>query len=421
MKLAAVLVTVLSWPLWAAANTDAAVARFIQDAPSDVNSAPASSGFATGWRSAGTWLEELQLRQKSNSTLNPYAEGAAPSYELRLTPKAWGQRAAEQDALNWRTDMQAAQVQAGLAGALRRRYQVALELLAQQANAQGLLQAIALQDSEVRLNKSQVTGRDFNLRRLLDAEVLLSRTQGQFDAALLRLNEWRKTVALPAHTRVSLLGDDAHSAAISPPQMRAVMARAIDTQQIPPVRALRLQWARLSAEEAVAQARQRPSIAAVSIERFSGERGAGGGGSSSDKRTQIAVSVNIPLGSDNFKTLDSRYATQAAALAYEQRLADETQALLMLRTDADGLLQAWELAQQGLQKNATRLANPATKNDAELALLLRQEDARQARELLSIEQKMRSVYVHYLDASGLLAQTPWRHWLRPHTPVMAQD
>jgi hypothetical protein len=416
MKRQAALAILLCWPLWAAANMDAALDRFIQGAHAEVNTAPAAAGPATGWRSAGSWLEELQLRQKTNSTVNPYATGAAPSYELKLTPKAWGQRAAEQEALTWRADMQAAQVQAGLADALRRRYQVALDMLAQHALAQGLLQTTSLQSSELKLNKSQVGGRDFNLRRLLDAEVALARTQGLLDSALPRLNELRQTLALPAHTAASLLADDVRGGVISPPQMRAVMAQEINVQQMPAVHALRVQWARLAAEEAVAQARQRPSIAAVSVERFSGERGFG----SSEKKTQIAVSVNIPLGGDSFKTLDSRYATQAAELAFAQRLADDSHTLTTLRAEADALLQAWELAQLGLQKNATRLANPAAKTDAELALLLRQEDARQLREIAGTEQKARAVYLQYLFTSGLLAQPPWRNWLRPSVPVMAQ-
>jgi hypothetical protein len=413
-----VLATVLCCPLWAAANVADALERFIQGARAEASATPAGASPATGWRSATSWLEELQLRQKTTGTLNPYATGAAPSYELKLTPKAWGQRTAEQEALNWRADLQAAQVQAGLADALRRRYQVALDTLAQHAAAHSLMQAAALQDSEVKLNKSQVAGRDFNLRRLLDAEVALSRTQGQLDAALLRLNELRQTLGLPATTRASLMVDGAGIDAITPTQMRAVMAQDINAQQIPAVRVLRLQWARLNAEEAVAQARQRPSIAALSIERFNGERSQGGA-SGSDKKTQIGISVNIPLGGDSFKTVDSRYATQAAQLAFEQRLADDSHALATLRTEADALVLAWDMAQQALQKNATRLANPAAKGDAELALLLRQEDARQARELWAVEQKIRAVYLHYLFASGLLAQAPWRNWLRPQTPVMS--
>jgi hypothetical protein len=417
MKRHATLATLLCWPLCAAANLDNALERFIEGARSEVSVAPANAGPATGWRSAASWLEEMQLRQKTNSTINPYATGAAPSYELKLTPKAWGQRAAEQEVLNWRAELQAAQYQAGLADALRRRYQVVLDVLAQHAVAQGLLQTTSLLESDVKLNKSQVAGRDFNLRRLLDAEVALSRAQGQLDAALLRLNDLRKTLDLLAHSRTSVMAEDPRVGRISPPQMRAVMAQDVNAQQIPAVHVLRLQWARLSAEEAVAQARQRPGITAVSVERFSGERGFG----SSDKKTQIAVSVNIPFGNDSFKTLDSRYATHVAQLAFEQRLADETHALAMLRAEADALVQAWDLAQQGLQKNATRLANPASKSDAELALLLRQEDARQARDLFNLEHKIRVVYLQYLFASGLLAQSPWRHWLRPHTPAMAMD
>jgi hypothetical protein len=400
------------------------IERFIQSARTEVG-ASADAPSTAALRGVPAWFEELQIRQKTNSGLNPYASAAAPAYELRLMPKAWGQRVAEQTALGWRAEQQAAQTQAALASALRRRYQAVLDWLSQQATTVGLLQSAQLLESEVKLNRSVVAARDFNIKRLLDAEVALARTQGQAEIALLRLNELRVQLELPAHTAQSLQAESATSAStaeagpawVTPQQVRWQVLQTVDTQQMPAVQALRLQWARLAAEDEIAQSRQRLGVAALSVERFNGERGFG----ASDKRTQFAVSLNIPLGGDGYKAIDTRLAARAAELAYQQRLIEDTHALAGLKTEALAAVQAWEVAQAGLQRQAARLGTAAPKTDPELALALRQEEARQQRDMATLEYKVRAVYVQYLFTTGVLAQAPLRNWIAQGMPLLGAD
>jgi hypothetical protein len=406
---------VVAWLLPQLGNAALADAteKFIQDARAEVSASQGTALPAAQLQRAAAWLEELQIRQKTQSTLNPFAGAAAPAYELRITPKAWGQSSAEQEALNWRAQQQSAQWQAAWSSALRRRYQWILELLAQHTHVQTQLHSASLLDSEVKLNRSLVAGRDFSVKRLLDAEVALAQAQGQASIGLTRLNSQRAVLQLPAHTLTSVLDEDADLAWITPNQILDVMQQTLNEQQIPGVHAQRLQWARLHAEDTIAQTRQRLGLAAFSAERFS-SAGVGSG----DKRTQFTVSLNIPLGNDGFKATDTRFAAHEAELAYQQRLADDTHALTAMRTEAAALVQAWELAQVHLQRNSARMANPAVKTDPELALALRQEDARQQRDLASLALRTRAVYLQYLYSSGLLVEPPLRHWLRPGTPVL---
>jgi hypothetical protein len=410
------LVAALLCPAWGAAALPDALDRFIEGAKSEA--AAAQNGLVSPMRpGVSSWFETLQLRQKTNSTPNPFSNGAEPSYELRLTLKAWGQRAAEQQALGWRAQQQVAQDQVAWAQALRRRYEAVLALLAQHASTQAQLRSAALLESEVKLNRSLVTAREFNVKRLLDAEVAWAQALGQAEIGLARVNEWRASLGLAAHSPASLLAEDPQNGLLTPRQMQDQLAQVLDMQPTPAAHMLRLQSARLQAESMAAQARQGLGVAAVGVEHFNSTANL----RSNDKKTQVTLTLNIPLGGESFNTADSRFAARQAELAYQQRLAEEAHLLTTLKRELQGLVQSWELAQVGRQKHALRLKTPAPKADPELLLALRQEEARQLKEIATLEQGARTLYLQYLFASGLLVQPPVRNWLRDGTPTLSAD
>ncbi len=417
MKRLLLLLATLLCPALVAAALPDALDRFVAGARSEAAAAQDGLQGAPTRPGVSSWFEALQLRQKTNSTPNPFTSGAEPSYELRLTLKAWGQRAAEQEALGWRAQQQVAQDQAAFAQALRRRFELVLVLLAQHASTQAQLRSAALLESEVKLNRSLVAAREFNVKRLLDAEVAWAHALGQAEMGLLRVNELRVAMGLPPHTPASLLAEDPQNGLLTPRQMQDRVAQAVDVQATPAAQMLRLQSARLQAESLAAQTRQRLGMAAVGVEHFNSTPGA----SSNDKKTQITLTLNIPLGGESFNTADSRFAARQAELAYQQRLAEEAHLLAALKRDLQGLVQSWELAQAGRLKHAARLNNPAPKADPELMLALRQEEARQVKEIATLEQGTRTLYVQYLFASGLLGLQPVRSWLRDGTPTLSAD
>jgi hypothetical protein len=411
------LVAALLCPALSAAALPVALDRFIAGAASEAAAAQDSLQGTPSRPGVSSWFEALQLRQKTNSTINPFTSGAEPSYELRLTLKAWGQRAAEQEALGWRAQQHLAQEQAAKAQALRRRYDLVLALLAQHASTQAQLRSAALLESEVKLNRSLVAAREFNVKRLLDAEVAWAQALGQAEMGLVRVNELRAAMGLAPHTRASLVAEDPHNGLLTPRQMQDRVAHALDVQPTPAAQLLRLQSARLQAESVAAQARQRLGMAAVGVEHFNSVAGAG----NNDKKTQVTLTLNIPLGGESFNTADSRFAARQAEADYQQRLAEEAHLLATLKRELNGLVQSWELAQAGRQKHAARLNNPAPKADPELLLALRQEEARQLKEIASLEQGTRTLYLQYLFASGMLTLQPVRSWLRDGTPTLSAD
>ena len=408
MRQSFIVAALMLWQPVIAATPASAVENFILGAQTEVASPEGAGQQIPGMSGLSSWVDELQLRQKTESTINPFASGASTAYEFRLTPKAWGQRAAEQEVLRVREEQLDAQSKNALNGALYRRYLVLLELFAQRATAQLLIVSSGLLEGEVQINRSLVGGREFSAKKLLDAEVALARSQGLAAISLRRLNALRVQLNLPPETEVQVLSENKPDWLIDHRQIRQTIGQEVSLEQLPTVTRSRLEAQRISFEADATKARQRLGIVSLSAEFVVGVSNS----NSSDNRSQFMVSVNIPLGSDNFKSIDSGYALREAQAAYQQRQAVDMHSLGLMKSSMLQSLQEWELVQASLQKNAVRLATPAVKTDPELALTLRTEQVRQLKELAEVEQKTVAAYIDYLYLSGLLAEQPLRNWIR---------
>ena len=414
MRQCIIVAALMLWQPVVAATPASAVENFILGAQTEVASPEGAGQQIPGMSGLSSWVDELQLRQKTESTINPFASGASTAYEFRLTPKAWGQRAAEQEVLRVREEQLDAQSKNALNGALYRRYLVLLELFAQRATAQLLIVSSGLLEGEVQINRSLVGGREFSAKKLLDAEVALARSQGLAAISLRRLNALRVQLNLPPETEVQVLSENKPDWLIDHRQIRQTIGQEVSLEQLPTVTRSRLEAQRISFEADATKARQRLGIVSLSAEFVVGVSNS----NSSDNRSQFMVSVNIPLGSDNFKSIDSGYALREAQAAYQQRQAVDMHSLGLMKSSMLQSLQEWELVQASLQKNAVRLATPAVKTDPELALTLRTEQVRQLKELAEVEQKTVAAYIDYLYLSGLLAEQPLRNWIRQGGPAI---
>ena len=414
MRQSIIVAALMLWQPVVAATPASAVESFILGAQAEVASPEGAGQQIPGMSGLSSWVEVLQLRQTTASTINPFARGASAAYEIRLTPKAWGQRAAEQGVLSARAGLREAQSKDALNGALYRRYLVLLDLFAQRAAAQHLIVSSGLLEGEVQINRSLVGGREFSARKLLDAEVALAWSQGLAGIALRRLNALRAQLNLPPETEAQVLSESKADWLIDDRQIRQTIGQELSLEQLPAVTRSRLEVDRISFEADAIKAKQRLGIVSLGAEVVVGANNS----NSSDNRSQFTVSVNIPLGSDNFKSIDSRYALQEAQVAYQQRQAADLHSLGLMRTSMLQWLDEWELVQASLLKNAGRLTTSAVKTDPELALTLRSEQIRQLKELADVEQKTRAAYIDYLYLSGLLAGQPLRNWIRQGGPAI---
>lgn len=414
MKRSFVLAALALWQSGVTATSASAVETFILGAKIEAAAGEGSGQQIPGVSGLNSWVEDLQLRQKTESTINPFASGASAAYEIRLTPKAWGQRAAEQGVLGVRAEQQEAQRKDALNGALYRRYLVLLDLFVQRAVAQHLIISTSALEGDVQINRSLVASREFSAKKLLDAEVALERSRGLAGISLRRLNALRAQLNLQPASEAQVLAENSPDWFIDHRHVRQTIRQELNPQQLPAVVRSRLAADRIGFEANVINARQRFGIVSLSAEYAVGSINP----NSSDNRFQFTVSVNIPLGSDNFKAVDSRYALREAQAAYQQRQAADMHSLGLMKSGMLQQLDEWELAQASLQKNVARLATHAVKTDPELALTLRAEQVRQLKELADIEQKTVAAYIDYLHLSGLLAEQPLRNWIRQGGPVI---
>ena len=397
-----------------AATAASAVENFILGAHRAAVGPDAATHRMAGMSGLSSWVEDVQIRQNTESTINPFASGASTAYEFRLMPKAWGQRAAEQGVLGARAALQEAQRKDALNGALYRRYLVLLDFLAQRAAAQHLIISSSVLEGDVQINRSLVGSREFSAKRLLDAEVALARSRGLAGVSLRRLNALRFQLDLPPSSEAQVLADDKPDWLIDHRQIRQTIGQELSLEQMPAVTRLRLEVERVSFEADVIKARQRLGIVSLSAEYTVGANNS----NSTENRTQFMVSLNIPLGSGNFKSINSQYAVREAQAAYQQRQAADLHSLGLMRTSMLQWLDEWELIQASLQKNAGRLTTTAAKTDPELVLTLRTEQIRQLKELADVEQKAMAAYIDYLYLSGLLAEQPLRNWIRQGSPAI---
>lgn len=414
MRQSIIVAALTLWQPVIAATPASAVESFILGAQTEVTWPESAGQQIPGMSGLSSWVEDVQIRQNTQSTINPFASGASTAYQFRLTPKAWGQRAAEQGVLSVRAGLQEAQSKDALNGALYRRYLVLLDHFAQRAATQHLIVSSGLLEGEVQINRSLVGSREFSAKKLLDAEVALARSQGLAGISLRRLNTLRAQLSLPPRTEAQVLSESKPEWFIDHRQIRQTIGQELSPEQLPAITRSRLEAQRIGFEADVIKARQRLGIVSISAEVVVGANNS----NSSDNRSQFTVSVNIPLGSGNFKSIDSRYALQEAQVAYQQRQAADLHSLGLMRTSMLQWLEEWELVQASLQKNAGRLTTSAVKTDPELALTLRTEQIRQLKELADVEQKAVAAYIDYLYLSGLLAEQPLRNWIRHGGPAI---
>ena len=413
MELSIVFASLMLYQSVSATNLATAAERFILDAHTEAVSATSATLRSPEIKGMNYWVEDIQLRQSTEFTNSPFGRGASPTYQVRVTPKAWGQTQAEQAVLQLRSEEQEVQHKQALNSALYRRYQLLVDLMAQYAAVQQLINSFSLLNAEVQISRSLVGGRDFNTK-LLETEVAVARTQGLIQVGLQRLNFLRAQIGLPPDTEGQVIAQNRPDWFIDYPQIQEAMRLELDPQQILGVSETRLQMERISLEDNVLKTKQRFGIAALSADyTFSANR--------SSNSAQIMLSLNIPLGADNFKSIDNRYALQEAQNAYAQRLAADTYALRIMRLNMLQLLQEWDLTKVSLQKNTARLASNGAKTDPELALTLRLEQSRQIKDQGDLEQKIMVTYVEYLYRSGLLAAQPLRNWIRRDSPAIAMN
>jgi hypothetical protein len=421
MKLRTFLIPLLlvAAPKLTFANLLPAINNFLLAAQADLDDTNAERKKIPELNGLSAWVEEAQFRfnnadQSEDPLLNKGISNiSSQSYGLRVKPKAWGQRAAEQKILQLHSHQEDAHYNESLNAELSQRYARILELISQQNQTQFLLESEELLGKQVQMNRNLVNSTDFNEENLLDVEIASEQTQDLLALNLHRLNDLQSQLNIPKDDHESLAKSDGlWTWLIDVSHMAKIMAHPIEPQQVPEVIKSRLDLEQAKAEN---QHKKSTQQLGINLLRFQVDE-------SDDLKKELKLSfmvgVNIPLGSENFQSTETRHDMYDAHFKLHDSVYTTTHGLDEKRAKMKWLLEEWQVTQKQINKLKARMQKDYAKINPQLGLALQIEHAKKLKELLDIHQEALTLYVGYLTISGQLTGHPLRNWLHTEIPEL---
>lgn len=387
-----------------------ALDHFLQAALTEVHAAndPNTSAQLEG---VSEWIESSQVRIKSKINEEFNDRSREESYALRVKPKAWGQRDAEQAVLALRANQQHVDNDQLLNDALTRRYAILLELIAQQNQTRLLWLSTTLFEQEVSINRAQVNSNEFNAEKLLDSEVALEQGNAAAQFNLRRLNALQAQLGLQPDSKEMLLAPENMDWLIMLPEIQTRMSDGLKTHSTLETRDKQLKLSLAQAELQQIKTTEQLGVNLVGVEYQDSKL-------DSVDFVNFMVGINLPLGSESYKTTAKRRDVAEinqdlgnTLYAAKQNLSDKT-------VKMKDLMEEWHFAQTQVQHISARLQKDYAKTNPLLRIALQKEQLKQLKELSSIHQQALSVYISYLTTSGQLIQQPLRNWISKGAPTL---
>jgi hypothetical protein len=356
------------------------------------------------------WIEDAQVRIRTRSQNDvDYLNNSEESYALRIKPKAWGQREAEQKILDLRFQQQEASQQQALNKAFIQRYLILLDLLSQQHQTRHYVLAESLLKKEVQVNRLLFSSEEVSAEKLIDAEVALDEAKEMAKLSLRRLNALQSKLQFSLDTRESLLNSENLGWLITLPELQTMLSKKIKDQSSPAVQQAQLELELAQAEQQHVQSMQQLGINLIDLQFQD----------SKQDNMAFMLGINIPLGSESFKTIEKRYdvADRHRELLTKTDASTQTQTEQLQKID--WLLDEWNASQTQFKQTVIRLQKEAIKNNPALILMLEKIRLKQSKELSTLHQQALTLYINYLALSGQLVQQPLRNWIHTGNPELS--
>jgi hypothetical protein len=389
------------------ANTQ--INDYLLAAQTEINNVGLSRSTAPDMNGVGSWVEAAQFRFNTTNPAKDFdIKDNSQSYEIRIKPKAWGQREVENSILKLRLKHQDHTYNHLLNLALKKRYLRVLEYLEQMNRAQYFVKLSELLKQEISLIRSQVLSDRFNAEKLLGSEEALQQTKGMIKLSLKRLNSIQSQLGIPLDNADSLRTTPGGEWVIKVPEINKITIITSEEDQVSSgILDARLRLQISKSENHLLQAKQQIGINLLKFEFSDSQK--------DDMAFQLGI--NIPLGS-NFSRSESQYKLRDAQLQLINSMASLKQMQVEIKTEiawlSDELGEAHtqsERIQQNMQKEYAK-TNPF------LMINLRKELIRYKKKTTDINQKVLNLYVSYLALSGQLTQLPLRNWIKHGTPEL---
>lgn len=383
---------------------------YLLAAQTDINPGLLNNASIPDMNIIGSWIDDAQFRFNTGTpTNNIDIKKNALTYEIRVKPKAWGQREIEQNIIKLHLDQQELAYSQQLNLALKKRYLRLVGYFAQRNRLIYLLETSELLTQETELLQSQIASDDFNPAKLLDTEESLQQTQSMIKVHLKRLNTIQSELGLPFDDRDSILHRKlALDWYIDVFEINKLLAtEKMEDSLSPEVLNARFDLELSQSEHELEKARQQWGVNFLKFEY----------GDRSNDELAFQLGINIPLGT-SFREIENKYKSQDAQLQLNSKIVDIKQSLAEFRREIAWLSENGELIQNQITRRQTTIQKDYVKIDPFLWVDLRKTLIEQARKKAKINEKALSLYVRHMALSGLLSQQPLRNWMHQGTPVL---
>jgi len=400
------LLFIFGFPACISANSS--MSEFLLSAQADVNELGSSGANGAGMSVASSWLEEAQFRFNATEGNDFDAKERSQSYEIRVKPKAWGQREIEESILDLRSNQQNNNYNLALNAALKKRYLVLLAYLEQRNITQYLFNLANLSAQEVGLIRSDGLTDRFNPEKLFDAVEMSEQSRGLAALNLVRLNTLQTQIGLPLDTADSVQHTSAMVNIVDFVNMSDQVIALNNTLQFAPdVQDKRLALEMVQAKSKLVKAEHQFGVNLLSFTYKE----------SRNDNMDFQVGINLPLGT-HFSKAESQYKVSKAQTYLENHIVMIKQSLMSLEKEIAWLRGEVKLADMQILRVQKYLATETVNMHALLVVSLRKELIEHKKKRHDIQLKALERYLDSLALSGVLIQQPLRNWMQKGTPEL---
>ncbi|MCK5830351.1 MAG: hypothetical protein KAH20_08615 [Methylococcales bacterium] len=360
----------------------------------------------------GAWFEEAQFRINTTTpTDNVDIKKNYLSYEVRVKPKAWGQKNVEENIIRLRKKQFDNNSQKILGYALQNRYLRLLDYFDKQNTNKYLLKLLDVLNQEKKIIKSQVRSVKFNPKKLLDIEDTLKQVQDKIKINQTRFNMIQIQLGLPLDNMKSLKVNSDIFQVVSLPEIKATILTSKEEGQLSPeVSNIELQLQLSQSQSKLIKTKQQLGVNMLKFEY----------GDQKQDEMSFEIGVNIPLGT-SFRDTENQYKLHETKLELNADLSKIKQSLSEISNEITWLSEEFDLQNNQIKRVQKYLWKEYVKTKPLLIIALHKKLVEYKQKKVVVNQKALALYVRHMTLSGKITQYPLRNWIQVGTPELSSQ
>jgi len=384
---------------------------YLMAAQKELNAMVYSRLGSTQMNSIGSWIESAQFRFNSGSPAsNIDIKKNALSYELRLKPKAWGQRSIEKDIINIHLKQQDLVYKKLLNDTLQKRYLKLIDYYQQYNSLRNSLASFEVLMQESVLIQSQVSSEQFNPEDLLDTEEALKQNHSLLELSRRRLYAIQSELGLPEDNIETMMNNSEMDWVLNVAEIQQIISSFQEEDPVSPdVLDAQMKLQLSQSEHELTEAKQQLAVNLLKFEY-------------SDRVTdQMAfqVGINIPLGA-GFENSKDTHNLQLAHTQLSNSKVNTRQSLSEISRKIKWLSEDWDMLVKQIERGNKHFQKDYAKSNPFLMINLRKHMLDNKQKQADLNLKALGLYVSYLTIKGRLTEQPLRNWIQQETPLLTQ-